>query len=129
MRINDLLLEGSTTLQQLYRGGYPDRDEIFWDYVGSSELDIPLDIQLIPGYKLKILLNSQYRTEDIYEILDMLDSDQEEIVDRYRGDPGLSDRIIVLSGDRIIDGNHRALAAALNGSSIRYIDLQDLDGE
>lgn len=129
MRICDLLLEDSTTLQQLYGGDFPDRDELFWDYVGSGELNTPIDIGVMSGYKIRILLTSQYRTEDVYEILDMLDGDQEETVERYRNDPRLSEKIIVLSGDRIIDGNHRALAAALNGSSIRYINLQDLDGE
>jgi hypothetical protein len=35
----------------------------------------------------------------------------------------------VLSNHRVIDGNHRALAAAIKGVSIKYVDLSDLEDE
>ena len=117
----------STTLAQLYGGNYPDRDETFWDYVSPSEFDTPLDIQTMPKHKVMIMLLSQYRAEHIDDVTDMLDDDRKELVQSYVDDPALSSKVIVIAGDRIIDGNHRALAAAIKGVPINYIDLADLD--
>jgi len=117
----------STTLSKLYNGDYPDRDEIFWDYVGRSDLDKPLTVGSMPHYKLKILLLSQYRAEHPDELVDLLDSDQKRALRRHLRDVDLSNNIIVISGDRVVDGNHRALAAVLSGKPIKYVDLADLD--
>jgi len=117
----------STTLAQLYNGNYPDRDETFWDYVNTSEFDTPLAIQTLARHKVMIMLLSQYRAEHIDDVMDMLDDDRKELVQSYVNDPELSSKVIVLAGDRIIDGNHRALAAALKGVLIRYVDLADLE--
>jgi hypothetical protein len=57
------------------------------------------------------------------------DEDRMELVNNYRNDKNLMNSIIVLSDNRIIDGNHRALASALNNSPINYVDLGELDGE
>jgi hypothetical protein len=129
MRAREFITESvqATTLAKLYNGNYPDRDETFWDYVSTTEFDKPLLIQTLPRHKVMMTLLSQYRAEHIDEITDMLDDDQQEIVQSYTNDPALSSKVIVLSGDRIIDGNHRALAAAIKGVPINYIDLSDLE--
>lgn len=117
----------STTLAKLYNGNYPDRDETFWDYVNPSEFDTPLTIQTLQRHIVMLTLLGQYRVEHIDDIMDMLDDDRKELVQSYVDDPNLSSKVIVLSGDRIIDGNHRALAAALKGVPINYVDLADLE--
>lgn len=117
----------STTLNRLYNGQYPDRDEMFWDYVQNSDLDTELPIQTLSPVKLDILLRSQYRVEDIEEIFDMLDDDRLEIINDYRKNPNLSQSVIVVGDNRIVDGNHRAFASALNKSPIKYVDLSDLE--
>jgi hypothetical protein len=76
-----------------------------------------------------IMLLSQYRAEHIDDITDMLDDDQQEIVQSYINDPALSSKIVVVANNRIIDGNHRALAAAIKGIPINYVDLAELDEE
>lgn len=116
----------TTTLAQLYDGDYPDRDEMFWDYVSPNEFNTSLSIQTLPRNKVMIMLLSQYRVEHVDELTDILDDDQKEIVQSYTNDPQLSSKVIVLAGDRIIDGNHRALAAAIKGVPINYVDLADL---
>jgi len=127
MRAKEFITENKTTLNKLYNGNFPDRDESFWDEVRPSEFDNPLEVKVMPKYKLAIMLQSQYRVEHLDEIVDMMDEDQQEILQRYMNDPALSEKIILLSGDRIIDGNHRALAAAMKGVPIHYVDLADLD--
>ena len=117
----------SITLAKLYNGNYPDRDETFWDYVSSSELNTPLNIQTLARHKVMITLLSQYRAEHIDDVIDMLDDDRKELVQSYVNDPTLSSKVIVVANDRIIDGNHRALAAAIKGVSINYVDVADLE--
>ena len=127
MRAIEFLTENKITLDDLYKGDFPDRDETFWDYVRPNEFNTPLEIKTIPKYKLQILLQSQYRVEHLDELLDVMDEDQVEVLEKYKADPNLSNKIIVVSNDRIIDGNHRALAAAMKGVPINYIDLADLE--
>jgi hypothetical protein len=116
-----------TTIAKLYNGNYPDRNETFWDYISPSKFNTPLEIQTLARHTVMIMLLSQYRAEHIDEITDMLDDDQQEIIQAYTNDPKLSSNIIVIFGDRIIDGNHRALAAAIKGVPINYVDLEDLE--
>ena len=117
----------TTTIAQLYNGNYPDRDETFWDYVSPSEFNTPLTVQTLARHKVLITLLGQYRAEHIDEITDRLDDEQQEIVQSYINDPALASKIIVVADDRIIDGNHRALAAAIKGVPINYVDLADLE--
>ncbi len=128
---NEFITESlqQTTLRQLYGGNYPDRDEEFWDYVSSSDFDKPLTIETMAKHKVLIMLLSQYRAEHIDDITDMLDDDQQAIVQSYTNDPALASKIIVVANNRIIDGNHRALAAAIKGVPINYVDLSELEEE
>ena len=123
MRAYEFLIENDISLSQLYSNDYPDHDEIFWNYVSKSDLNTKFEVEKLSPMKLDILLLSQYRVEHIDEIVDMLKDEQIEIINDYRSSPNLSDSIIVLANNRIIDGNHRALAAALNHVPIKYIDL------
>ena len=130
MKISELLVENTNqtiTLNKLYSGDYPDRNELFWNYVTSSDLNRELRVQTLSPYRLNILLLSQYHAEHIDEIVDKMDEDQAHIVDQYRATPNLQNSIIVVANGRIIDGNHRALAAELNHESIKYIDLDDIE--
>lgn len=127
MRAAEFLSESQqTTLNDLYAGDFPGRDESLWDEIGTMDLDTPLMIHTMPRYKIEIMLLGQYRVEHLDEIVDMMDPDQKEILERYMNDPTLADKVIVISEHRIIDGNHRALAAAYKGTSIKYIDLSEL---
>ena len=121
--------ESKTTLNNMYGGHFPDRDEEFWDYVTPRELGQALTVETMQKHKVLIMLLSQYRAEHIDDITDMLDDDQQEIVQSYVNDPALSSKIVVVANNRIIDGNHRALAAAIKGVPINYVDLAELDEE
>jgi len=127
MRATEFLSESQqTTLNDLYDSDLPGRDESLWDEIGTMDLDTPLMIHTMPRYKIEIMLLGQYRVEHLDEIVDMMAPDQKEILERYMNDPTLADKVIVISEHRIIDGNHRALAAAYKGTSIKYIDLSEL---
>lgn len=127
MRAAEFLSESQqTTLNDLYDSDLPGRDESLWDEVGTMDLDTPLMIHTMPRYKIEIMLLGQYRVEHLDEIVDMMAPDQKEILERYMNDPTLADKVIVISEHRIVDGNHRALAAAYKGTSIKYIDLTEL---
>ena len=116
-----------TTLNQLYDGNFPERDESFWDEVRPGDFDTPLTIHTMPRHKVEIMLLGQYRIEHLDELTDRMDPEQKEVLERHMNDPALSSKVIVISGHRIIDGNHRALAAAYRGVPINYVDLTELD--
>jgi hypothetical protein len=61
----------------------------------------------------------------------MLDDDQLETIEYYKRDSTLSEKVIVIDSQNsiIIDGNHRALAAALLNKPINYIDVSEVDTE
>ena len=116
------------TLRQLYGDNFPDSSELqFWDCVRPHELDTPLTIHQLSPTALRITLLSQYRVEDPEELLDLIgdDSDRRELVQRYRSDS--TQHIIVLCNNRIVDGNHRALAAVLERRPLRYVNLDELE--
>ena len=129
MRAKEFINESKTTLNNMYGGHFPDRDEEFWDYVTPRELGQALTVETMQKHKVLIMLLSQYRAEHIDDITDMLDDDQQEIVQSYVNDPALSSKTIVVANNKIIDGNHRALAAAIKGVPINYVNLAELDEE
>ena len=129
MRAKEFLTESKTTLNNMYRGHFPDRDDQFWDYASPHEFDKPLTIQTLQRHNVMITLLGQYRVEHIDEITDMLDDEQQAIVQSYMNDPTLASKVIVVADGRIIDGNHRALAAAIKGVPINYVDLAELEEE
>lgn len=129
MRAHEFAGRGVTSLEQLYNGNYPDRDEQFWNSVSTADLTRQLEIGRLSPIVLRSVLETQYRVDSVEDLLDLLDSDQHALLERYRADPQLSNSVIVLDAGRIIDGNHRALAAVLNGVGLRYVDLADEDAQ
>jgi hypothetical protein len=116
--------EDTITLNQLYKDGKPDRNETIWDY-GTLIWNNEYKIDTVSPAKLDMFLCHQYDVEFVEELFDMMSEEQHEVVDRYIKDPTLSNQIIVLDDGFIVDGNHRAIAAALTKRPIKYIDLTD----
>lgn len=114
--------EDTITLNQLYGDNKPDRNETIWDY-GTMIWDQPFEINAIGARKLEMYLCDQYGVEFIEDLFDRMKPEQHEIVDNYINDPNLSNKIIVLDNGHIVDGNHRAIAAALTKRPIKYIDI------
>ena len=112
----------TTTLDQIYHGMRPDDNEQIWNY-GTMIWDQPLEIQKISARELDWQLCHQYDVEHIDDLFDRMDPEQHDIVNRYINDPNLSNYIIVVDDGHIVDGNHRSIAAALTGKSLRYVDI------
>lgn len=125
MRAKDFLTENTITLEKLYGGEYPDRDEKFWNFISGSDLEKPLEVQTMQRHILQSMLLNQYGVEHVEELEDMLNDDQKEIIDHYLNSPNLSSEVIVISDGQIIDGNHRALAAVLKGLPINYVSFDE----
>lgn len=126
-RIGDLT-EETTSLRKIYKYGLPDEDELIWQYIGTGDLKTNLEVKRMIPQALKQMLEMQYHVEDVEDILDRLEPEQVETLDNYK-QSNLSNEIIVVYDGKIIDGNHRALAAALTNKPIKYVDLSDLDEE
>jgi hypothetical protein len=123
-KVSGSINEDTITLNQLYKGQKPDSTERIYDY-GTMIWDNPYEIQSIGPRKLDLFLCNQYGVEFVEDLFDKMDPEQHEIVDRYIADPDLSNEIIVMDNGYIVDGNHRAVAAAISKRSIRYIDIAD----
>jgi hypothetical protein len=121
-KVLDKVFEETTTLNQLYKDGKPDHNETIWDY-GTMIWDNPYEVELIGAHKLNMYLCDQYNVEFLEDLFDRMKPEQHEIVDKYINDPALSNSIIVLDNGYIVDGNHRAIAAALTKRPIKYIDI------
>ena len=121
-RALDKVFEETTTLNQLYKDGKPERDETIWDY-GTMIWDDPYEIEIISPRTLDMYLCEQYNVEFLEDLFERMKPEQHEIIDKYINDPNLSNSIIVLDNGYIVDGNHRAIAAALTKRPIKYIDI------
>lgn len=119
---NEDTSDQTITLNQIYKNNKPDNDERIWDY-GTGIWDTPFEVGTIGPRKLDLFLCEQYGVEFIEDLFGRLSEEQHEIVDEYINDPNLSNRIIVLDNGYIVDGNHRAIAAALTKRPIKYIDI------
>jgi len=128
MRAKEFTKPGTITLDQIYDGQMrqmPDSDEHIWNYVSPNDFNIPFTINTIQPMVLRNILEIQYGVDDIEDLFHKMHPEQEEIIQHYTNDSDLSKQIIILHKDRIIDGNHRALAAALAKKPIRYIDVSE----
>jgi hypothetical protein len=125
MRAKEFTKPGTITLDQMYDGQMPDSDEHIWNYVSPNDFNIPFTINTIQPMTLRNILEIQYGVDDIEDLFHKMQPEQEEIIQHYTNDSDLSKQIIILHKDRIIDGNHRALAAVLAKKPIRYVDVSE----
>jgi len=127
MNILEVTQQDTVTLQDLYGGNYPDDTELFWQFVTPGDLTVPLTIERLSSHKIKSIFEIQYHVDDIEDLLFRLRDEQKETLAQYRASTQLANSIVIIAAGKIIDGNHRALAAALNNMSIRAVDLSELD--
>jgi len=125
MRAKEFTKPGTITLDQIYDGQMPDSDEHIWNYVSPNDFNIPFTINTIQPMVLRNILEIQYGVDDIEDLFHKMQPEQEEIIQHYTNNSDLSKQIIILHKDRIIDGNHRALAAVLAKKPIRYVDVSE----
>lgn len=123
------IFEDTISLADIYDGSYPDSDELIWNYVGDSDFDIQFEVNTMRPMILEQLLCNQYGVDDVEDLFHKMQPEQEAIVSDYQNDPDLPNKVIVLYQDRIIDGNHRALAAVLANKPIKYIDVSEENEE
>lgn len=128
MRASEFLTESAqTTLNQLYGGDFPDRDELIWNFVGNQDFDVPLKVKLLSADRIETMLLDTYGVDELRDLFRKMQPSQEATIEYYKNDPSLSSHTIIVNKRIIVDGNHRALAAAIKGVPINYVDLSELD--
>lgn len=127
MRAKEFLTESvqEVTLNDLYHDNYPDRDELIWNFVGKNDFDIPFTVRKINPLDLEELILDNYGVDDLQDLFKKMQPEQETLITDYQNDPSLSNQVIVMSGRRILDGHHRALAAVLSKKPIKFIDVSE----
>ena len=95
-----------------------------YDHVGSRYWDIPMPVyQLMPE---DIATLSSRAGVPLKKAFKTAHSSQKKMVSQYRK-VWLGQEIIVLDGNTILDGHHRAMAAILSDQPILAVDIYDAE--
>ena len=111
------------TLNEIYGDGLPDDDELFWNFISNNDLDTSFTIKEISPKDLHNKILYTYQVDSIEVVMSLLTKSQKRIISHYR--KHINDKPIIISGDIIIDGHHRALAGLLDSRHIFYIDVDE----
>ena len=114
-----------TTLNNIYGGDYPDEDELIWNFVGNQDFDVPFTVKTLNADTLKHMLLDTYGVDELKDLFRKMQPDQKATIEYYKNDPNLSNHIIIVNKNIIVDGNHRALAAVLANKNIKCVDVSE----
>ena len=124
--LKNTLNDSTVTLLDLYTPReLMDTTEILHDYAPSMDWETPLNVSEMAWEKVYELKN--IGGDKIFDTFrDHATGAQKKIVAKKTKSFD-ANRIVVLSGDYVIDGNHHVIAAIIGKRTILYIDLADLD--
>jgi len=120
--------ESTTTLRKL---GITVRDdsEIVWNVISERDLDSPLPVHPI---SVESLNDIEVRGESLMEVYQQNStSRQRNLVTKYvkdlnSGKMSEMERTIIFSGDLLLDGYHRSIAAILAEKPLLFVDVEEL---
>lgn len=132
IKLSSILFEGEEvmTLNQLYDGDTPDESEMIWNFVGLEDFDVPFRVITVDPVRIwnEWKPDGSQTMKEVYE--SYADKDQKRHVAALRKalKQGKVFEPIVVSGDELVDGNHRVAAMALEGiNSAKALDLEQED--
>lgn len=132
MKLSKILFESEEvmTLNQLYDGDTPDESEMIWNFVGLEDFDVPFRVITVDPVRIwnEWKPDGSQTMKEVYE--SYADKDQKRHVAALRKalKRGKVFEPIVVSGDELVDGNHRVAAMALEGiHSAKALDLEQED--
>jgi len=115
------------SLNELYDGDLPDRDEMIWSFISHDEADKQLTIITIDpvvAYETWVVDDGSTTVKEAFR--DHAQPWQKKLVASYRKDMHLADTIIVVAGELVVDGYHRIAALAKNKvRAVRALDLEE----
>lgn len=125
MRAKEFITESvqEVTLNDLYHDNYPDQDELLWNFVGKNDFDISFTVRKINPLDLEEIIIDNYGVDELKDLFKKMQPEQKRLISGYKNDSSLSNQVIVMSGRRILDGHHRALASVLAKKPIKFIDV------
>ena len=104
-------------------------DEIIWTLINYNDLEQELPIKPLENSRLHSLISATSGIPVIQSFEENANKHNWEIVNHYIKHKPLNniDDIVILEGDRVIDGHHRIVAAIKANYSLQYVDLLDLE--
>ena len=134
MKLSKILFEEAEimTLNQLYDGDTPDESEMIWNFVGLDDFDIPFRVIDIDPVKIwnEWKPDGSQTMQEVYELY--ADRNQKRHIAALRKElkRGKVFDPVVVSGDELVDGNHRVAAMALEGiRSAKALNLEQEEQE
>jgi len=114
-------------LTDIYTSGeLDDEDEALFHAMSEEALEASFDVRDVPHDRLGDLMTMMGDMPVLQAFSDHASPDQEELV-RWKMAHFDEERVIVLEGNRVIDGNHHLVAAHRSGRPVRTIDLAEID--
>lgn len=101
-----------------------DEDEAISIHVDDASLKLSYEKRVIPHADLASLVSMDGTSTVISVYEDHGDEDQKELV-AWKVKEFEEDRVIVIMGNVVIDGNHHLVAAHLSGRDVTAIDLNE----
>lgn len=116
------------SLDEIYLDDYSaldDDSELINQFVSPSDYSIPMPLkEMSPTEAANRLRLDGEPIMDVYG--EHATDDQKEIVqdkiDRFD-----KNRVVVLNGNMVLDGNHHVVAAIISGKPFKYVDIQEME--
>lgn len=110
-----------TTLNQIV--GRLEEGELLFEHVGLIDMDKPLTVFFLTKDQIGNLRAPDGRT--IVQAYKSALRSQKNLVQQY-SKQNLAGEVVIVSGDELVDGYHRAMAAFITGQGLQAVDLDEL---
>lgn len=116
------------SLEEIYAvGNSPlyDDSEIINQFVSMMDYELQMPIRYMSASEASTRLTANGEPLiDVYN--ENADDEQKEMI-QYKIDHFDNDRIVVLNGDMVLDGNHHIIAAILSDRPFKYVDIREME--
>jgi len=114
------IVENQITLGDILNNILPEENEVLYNFINKNDFSKLLTIKKVDPKKLLTYKGDM----TIQKSFEFADKESKDLVKYYR--KNLNETPIILYGNKVIDGNHRAMAAILNKTFILAVDLNEI---
>ena len=109
---------------------YEDEEEVFdtseirSEFIDESDLEKEFTIKVMEPQVAKTI-ESSISNSTVWEVYNASSSNEQKKLVQYKVKNWDDDRIVLLMGKTLLDGNHHLIAGILSNNKIKYIDLSE----
>jgi hypothetical protein len=119
------LNESTVTLHDLYDDHeLYDESEQLYHWLNDDDLERSFQVQQMSAEQAKSLKTARNDTTVFNAFKDHATKEQKQLVKQKATNYDFN-RIVVIAGDTVVDGNHQVIASIVSGNPLKYIDLHE----